>query len=429
MTGLALSVLSEGIASTVLPTLALELGVAATDSIWIINAYQLAVIAALFPLAALGEILGYRRVYMGGLVVFTLGSLVCALSDSLLTLTLARLVQGVGAAGIMSLNLAITRLVHPVSQLGRGLGINALTVAVSSAAAPSVASGILYVAPWQWLFAVNIPLGVLAIGLAVGALPESPASGRRPDLVSMVLNALTFGLVIIGIKGLGGPDRWQAALLLGVGAVFGVALVRRQLAQVSPMLPLDLLRLPVFTLSVAASTCAFGAHSIAVVAMPFHFIQDLGLSQAETGLLMTPWPLAVAVAAFAAGHLADRYRAALLGSIGMTVFAVGLALLAMLPADPTTPDIVWRTCLCGIGFGLFQSPNNKLLIMSAPRERSGGAGGIQSTARLLGQTLGAVLVGVILAVAPARGTEIAFACACLCAIVAAVAGGLRRAGR
>jgi MFS transporter, DHA2 family, multidrug resistance protein len=424
--GLSLSVLSEGIANVALPTISKSLLVDSADSIWVINAYQLAVISALFPLSSLGQTLGFRRVYRAGLLVFTVGSLLCALSDSLTALTLARIVQGLGGAGIMSVNLALVRFIYPTRQLGRGTGLNALIVAISSAAAPAVASAILMSASWQWLFAVDVILGMLALAISARSLPKTRTSGRRPDMFSAALNALTFSFLVTGFKGFDGDhDAWLVALELAAGLVFGVVLVRRQREQAAPMLPLDLLRLPVFALSVAASAGAFAAYSICLVTMPFYLVDDLGRSQAQMGLLMTPWPLAIAVAAPAAGILADRYRPAALGAIGMAVFASGLALLAALPSDPTTFDIVLRTTLCGLGFGLFQSPNNKLMITSAPKERSGGVGGIQSTARLLGQVMGAAAVGLIFSFDPAHGKSTAFGLASVCAICACIASGLR----
>jgi DHA2 family multidrug resistance protein-like MFS transporter len=131
------------------------------------------------------------------------------------------------------------------------------------------------------------------------------------------------------------------------------------------------------------------------VCLPFYFQDMIGRSQVETGLLITPWPVTVAVIAPLAGRLADRYPAGILGAIGLGVLSLGFILLALLPAVPSDADIVWRIVVCGLGFGFFQSPNNRAIVSSAPRERSGGAGAIQSTARLLGQTIGAAIVALV----------------------------------
>jgi len=392
---LTMAVLDSAIVNVALPVLARELLVDPATAVWAVNAYQLAVTVSLLPLASLGDTLGYRRIYWGGLLVFTVASIGCALAGSFSMLIMARVLQGLGAAGIMSVNIALVRFIYPAKLLGRGVGNTALVVAVSSAAGPTLAAAILSVAPWPWLFLINVPLGVFALIVAARTLPQTPQSARRLDGWSVLLNALTFGLLITGIDGLSTGDLTYPLLALGGAAMAGIIFVRYQLSLPMPLLPLDLLRLPVFALSMMTSVCSFATQSLAYLALPFYFHDELGRSVTETGMLMTPWPLAVAVAAPIAGRLADRVSPGLLGGIGLATLAGGLALLALLPSDPTTADIVWRLTICGLGFGLFQSPNNKAIITSAPRERSGGASGMQSSARLLGQSLGAALAAVL----------------------------------
>src|SRR4051812_20556288 len=194
--GLTLAVLDGAIANVALPTIARDLDASAASSIWVVNAYQLAVTISLLPLASLGDIHGYRRVYQYGLAVFTVASLGCALSDSLLTLTVARVVQGFGAAGIMSVNGALIRFIYPRRWIGRGVGINATIGSIASALGPTVAAGILSIGPWPWLFAVNVPIGVVAIAIAWRMLPRTPRSRARFDAPSAIWSALTFGLLI-----------------------------------------------------------------------------------------------------------------------------------------------------------------------------------------------------------------------------------------
>jgi len=329
--------------------------------------------------------------------------------------------QGFGAAGIMSVNGAMIRFVYPRNQLGRGIGINALVVGVSSALGPTVASGILSLASWPWLFAVNVPIGVVAFLIALRSLPVNPRTMQPFDFISAGLSALTFGLLVFGVDGLGhSSDRWLEVGEIAVALLAGLLLVRRQLTLASPLLPVDLLRIPVFGLSIGTSICSFAAQTLAFVSLPFYFHGSLGRDAVATGLLMTPWPLATAAMAPIAGRLADRYASGLLGGIGLTVFAIGLALLAGLPDHPETVDIVWRMAICGLGFGFFQSPNNRTIISSAPRERSGGASGMLSTARLLGQTMGAAVVSLFFGLYPGDSTTIAIMTASGVAAVAAV---------
>ncbi|MET0429578.1 MAG: MFS transporter [Microvirga sp.] len=397
---LTLAVLDASVVNVALPVIARDLGIDPATAIWAVNAYQIAVIISLLPLAALGDSLGYRRVFCAGLAVFTTASLACALSPSFEALIAARVLQGFGAAGIMSVNPALVRFIYPSRLLGSGLGKNALIVGISSAASPTVAAGILSLATWPWLFYVNVPFGILAFLVASRTLPETPRSQRAFDWTGAMLNALTFGLLIGGVGGLrNGDTMTYPLLLLAAGFGAGFLFVRHQTTHPVPTLPLDLLRIPVFALSIVTSVCSFAAQTSAYVALPFYFHDVLQRSIAETGFLMTPFPLAVAIAAPISGRLADRHSPALLGGIGLALLTIGLAALALLPASPSTFDVIWRLTICGLGFGLFQSPNNKVILTSAPRERSGGAGGMLSTARLLGQSLGASLVAAMFGLA------------------------------
>jgi DHA2 family multidrug resistance protein-like MFS transporter len=391
----SMAVLDSAIANIALPTIAHELNATPAGSIWVVNAYQLAVTVSLLPLASLGDILGYRRIYSAGLAVFTAASLACALSHSLQVLVLARIVQGFGGAGIMSVNTALIRFIFPRAMLGRAVGFNAFVVATSSATGPTVAAAILSVASWHWLFAVNVPLGIIALWFAARALPATPRSGHRFDWLGAVLNAITLGLLMIAVDELGrGQSLLWSSVELGAAALVGAVFINRERSMTAPMLPVDLFRRPVFSLSVATSICSFTAQTLAYVSLPFLF-EDVGhRSQIMTGLLITPWPAIVVFVAPVAGRLSDRSSPGLLGAMGLGVMTVGLFMLLTMPADIGWAGIAWRMALSGFGFGFFQSPNNRLLVGSAPPERSGGASGMLSTARLLGQTTGSALVAL-----------------------------------
>jgi DHA2 family multidrug resistance protein-like MFS transporter len=404
--GVMMAVMDSAIANVALPTIAHDLHASPALSIWIVNGYQLAITISLLPLAALGDIIGYRRIYIAGLILFTIASLLCAMANSLAFLAVARVIQGFGGAGIMAVNSALVRFIYPHRMLGRGLSINTFVVAVSAAAGPTVAAGILAVAPWPFLFAVNIPFGIVAVIIALRALPFTPRASHSFDIPGAVLVALMFGLLIGSIDafGHGGALLWFA-LELAVTLLIAAIMVRREHTTAAPMLPVDLMRIPVFALSILTSVCSFAGQMLALVSLPFLLQSELHFSAVETGLLMTPWPIAIAVVSPLAGRLADRYPAGILGAIGLITFASGLLALAFIPAGAHVGDIVWRMVLAGIGFGLFQSPNNRAMIGAAPITRSGGASGMLGTARLLGQTIGAALVAFAFARLPAHGTQ------------------------
>ncbi|HTH94835.1 MAG TPA: MFS transporter [Rhodocyclaceae bacterium] len=404
MLGVSMSSLDTAIANTALPTIAHDLGTTEAMSVWVVSSYQLAMAACLLPLAGLGEIIGHRRVIMAGLILFSLASLLCGVSSSLEWLVVARVLQGIGGAALMSVNAAMVRFVFPANQLGRGIGINSLVVGVSFAAGPTIASLILSLGSWHWLFWVNVPTGVLAIWLGLRSLPATPRSEQRFDHVAGVLCSVFFALLIFTLNeaahGAGwGPIGGEAVLTV----IFLIGLLRRQKGMTAPVLAVDLLRRPLFALSSLTGMCSFATQSLAFVSLPFLLQHMLGYSQIETGFLITPWSVIVALAAPIAGRLSDRYSSAMLCGVGLALLCIGMVSLALLPAHPSVPDVVWRMLLCGAGFGFFQSPNLHAIMTSAPPERSGGASGMVGTVRLVGQSSGAAMVAACFHVSNVEG--------------------------
>lgn len=400
LSGIVLVVLDGAIANLALPTISRSMGVSAADSVWVVTGYQMALVMFLLPCSAIGESLGYRRVFRAGVALFTLSSVLCAVAPSLTWLILARFLQGVGGSAIMSLGAALLRHTHPHARLGRAIGWNALAVALASAAGPTIGAAILSVANWQWLFAVNLPVGLIVLLNALG-LPRTPGSGRRVDLVSVALNAVAFGAFVVGIDRAADEPGWSTGLIvLGVAGM--TLLIRRELPRRVPLIPFDLLRVHPFRISVIASVCCFAGQTSAYVALPFYLQHGLGLDALHTGLFMTPWPLTVAFAAPLSGRCADRISTAWLCAAGGTCLAVGLTLASVWPLHDNPWPLVGFTVLCGLGFGFFQTPNNRTMLLSAPRERSGAAGGMQASARLVGQTLGAVMIALLLTLLPAE---------------------------
>ena len=425
-TALAMASLDTAIANIALPAIAADLHVNAASVIWVVNVYQIALVATLLPLAALGEIVGHHRIYLGGLLLFTLASLACACAWSLPSLLTARALQGLGASGIMSVNTALVRFVLPGRLQGRGFGYNALVVATAFTLGPTVASGILAIGPWSWLFALNIPFGLVAILIGLRTLPHTPRATHAFDFPGALLAASCLGLFILGIGSAAHHVRpGLVSIELATAVLLGWVLIRRQADHPAPVLPIDLFRRPLFALSTATAICSFAAQGLAFVSLPFYFEDILGRSQVATGFFMTPWPLVVAMMAPIAGRLSDRYPAGVLGGLGLALLGLGMALLAMLPARPDVVDIVWRMAICGCGFGFFQAPNMKALMSSAPADRSGSASGIVATARLAGQTSGAALAALCFGLAGREGATLALVLGAAFAAVGCVMSILR----
>ena len=414
------------IVNTALPHIAVELRTDAATSIWVVSSYQLALVATLLPFAALGEIVGHKRVYMSGLVLFCFASAMCGFAGSLPTLVAARSLQGVGASAMVSVNLALVRFIFPPHQLGRGLGLNSLVVGSAFTAGPSLASAILSVAPWPYLFFVNLPLGLIALVAGLRYLPRTHLSSHRFDPIAAVLTGATFVLIVLGIDSAGhGGGLPEMAGEWGGAAVCLMLLLRRQSGHPAPMLALDLYRNKIIALSSLTGICAFATQGAGIVALPFLFTVGLGMSQIDAGFTLTPWPAMVALLAPVSGRLADRFSTGLVGGIGLAVMSTGMLLLATMPAHPSESDIVWRLLMCGGGFGLFQAPNLKAMMGAAPPRRAGGASGISAVTRNLGQASGAAMVAVCFRLAPDNGPRTALYVGCAFAACGAAASLLR----
>jgi DHA2 family multidrug resistance protein-like MFS transporter len=425
---LTLAVMDASVANVALPTIAADFHAAPSNAIAIVSVYQLTIVILLLPLAALGDIYGYRRVYAAGNAVFTLASLCCALAWSLDALTAARILQGIGAAGIMSVNTALIRFIFPNAKLGQAMGLNTLVVGLSATAGPSFASIMLAIASWHVLFAINVPIGVVAFLLGLKYLPASRRASNKFDYLSALLSAIMFGMLITSIDSLSRAQNLPRTIAeICIGLTAAIWAIRRQAKKPNPLLPVDLMRIPLFALSIGASICAFSAQMLAFVSLPFLLQTGFGYPATTIGFLIMPWPIGVAIFAPLAGRLADKYSSAILGFIGLLTFTAGLLLLALLPAHASPAAIIWRMALCGAGFGTFQSPNNRTMVTAAPRARSGAASGMLGTARLLGQATGAALVALILAHAtPTTGAVISLETAAAFAITAAVVSVLRK---
>jgi DHA2 family multidrug resistance protein-like MFS transporter len=393
---LLLSVLDATIANVALPTIAGDLGTTPDRSIWVVNAYQIAIMMTLLPLASLGDIVGFRRIYLAGVALFVVASLSCTLANGLTALAVSRFVQGLGAAAIMGVNGALVRLTYPRAVLGRGIGYNVLVLAVGSAAGPSVAAAILSLASWRWLFAINLPIGLATLIIGLRALPDAVPVARRFDGKKALLSAAAFAALFLGASGLvhgDTPILPVAELFVGVATL--ALLLRISRADPTPLLPVDLLRIRTLRLSYATSACSFAAQMIAFVALPFYLLAHFHSDRATVGVLLTPWPLGAAVCAPLAGRLVERVSAGLLGFIGLAATAAGLLILALVPAGGGYAAIVAATALCGAGFGFFQAPNNRTMLDAAPAARSGAAAGMLAISRLTGQTGGALAVALL----------------------------------
>ena len=430
---LVMTVLDVTLVNVALPVMADKFSISDSYAVWIVTIYQLAITMLLLPLSSVGDLFSYRRNFLIGVAVFTFSSALCAASTSFSMILISRALQGIGAACVMSVNIALTRLIYPRHILGRGLALNAMVIAIATAAGPTIAGCILSVASWHWLFLINVPFGIAAFFIGKKLLPSNPPKEHKLkfDWISGIENTIVFGLIFYALGSFARQgDLLTNSCLICIGLIIGVFYVRRQLDKEAPMLPVDLFRIRLYSLSIATSVCSFIAQNLAMISLPFLFFNSLGFSEITTGLLMTPWPLATMIVSPLAAKFVEKHNPGLTAAAGMGVYALGITLMLLLPhSEVSELNIAWRMALCGVGFGLFQTPNNIVMVIATPIQRTGGAGGMQSTARLVGQTLGATLVTLIFAISlPKLSVQI---CLCVALGMALVAGilSLTRASR
>lgn len=395
--GLCLAVfiasLDTAITNTALPYISQELNSKFTESIWVINSYQLVMVALILPLAALSDRLGYKKIFLGGLLIFTCSSLFCGIADSLKELILARALQGVGAAAVLGTNIALVRLIYTPEKLGLGLGINAFIIAGGLAGGPVIASLILNSLTWHWLFLINIPIGITALILC-SYLPNQVTKNKSFNLQSTLLTIIMFACVIyaLGEFAVSASLLWILAFACA-GIISGIFLIRRDSHHPEPIFPVDLFKNSIFSLSVVTAFAAFITQGLVLVALPYIFY-DLGHSAAVIGFLIAPWPIMGAIMAPIAGILSNKISSAYLGALGLFILGSSIAVLAFYQGVLPNAFIVILMMLCGLGFGLFLTPNQRMLMSSSPISRSGAAGGMLNVSRTLGQAVGAALVAL-----------------------------------
>jgi len=408
--GSVLYTLDANVANVALPTIAHALGIARSTAVTIVSAYNLVLAMSLLPFAALGDRFGLRRVYVMGLALYLGAAAFCSVAGTLPLLLGARALQALAASLLLSVSLALVRAIYPERMLGRGMGLNTMAASAGAALAPVLGGAISESLSWHFVFAAGAPLALVGLCLA-HSLPDPQPSGGAFDKAGAAYCAATFGLLIIGFQSLGeGLALPLAGGAFAAGLLFAFQLVRHELKQLAPVLPVDLLAQPKLSLSVAAALLAVLASTSLLLYVPFR-LNALGFSAGTIGAMIAPYAGTVLIAAPASGMLSDKVSPQWLGIVGLSLATCGALTFAILPATPGYLDIAWRSALCGVGFSMFFSPNGRLMISSAPRDRVAGASSLLSTTRMFGQALGSVLLSGMLAMKLGAGAPASVAAA------------------
>jgi EmrB/QacA subfamily drug resistance transporter len=399
-----MATLDNLVVTSALPVLQSELGASLTDLQWVVNAYTLAFATLMIAAATLGDRWGRRRTFLGGIAVFTLGSVAAALAGSPGALVAARALQGVGAAAIMPLSLTLLAAAVPASRRAMAIGIWGGVSGLGVALGPVVGGAVVEGISWQAMFWINVPVALVAVPLVLRALPEQRGRAQRLDVLGLVLAGAGVLALVWGVVH-GNDDGWTSAGVLGpvVGGVLALALFLRHEARTPhPLVPLRLFRSRSFSVANAAgfafSLGAFGA--VFLLAQYLQVVQ--GYSPLEAGLRTLPWTAAPMVVAPLAGMLAPRTGVRVLLTAGLVAQASGLAWLALAAGSGYTA-LVPGLVLAGIGMGLTFAPSATAVLADMAPDDHGTASSTNSTVREIGVALG---VAVLTAVFTAAGGSI-----------------------
>jgi EmrB/QacA subfamily drug resistance transporter len=407
-TGGFMTALDASIVNISLPSIAHSFGVPLAGAVeWVITAYLVAIGAVLLTAGRLADMIGRKPIFVAGLLVFTVGSMGCGAAPSLPWLLFARAFQGLGAALIFAVNIAMLTRAFPPSERGRALGLNAILVALGISAGPTVGGLLTQHLSWRWIFYVNVPVGAVVVLAALGILTERPRRTRgRFDPAGAALLAVGLSSLTLALS-FGEEWGWVSwrtltAMGVGLGALLAAGVVERRVA--APVIDLALFRSRVFAFSLVSFVLAMLALFAVGFLLPFYFEELRGFDVERSGLLLTPLPLTLAVVAPISGMLADRHGSRWLSPIGLGIACVGLLLLSRLDARSTIGDMVAALVVTGLGQGMFQAPNTRTLMGAAPPRAQGVASGILATGRVIGQSLSVALAGAVFA---AKGGAVA----------------------
>lgn len=365
---------------------------------WVPTAYLLTISSLLLPYGRLGDMFGYKKVYLVGLAAFTATSVLCGLSQSIGMLISFRALQGVGAGMTMAVSFAIITSIFPPEERGKALGINAIAIAAGLAIGPTLGGVIAQHLGWRFVFFINMPIGIAALAWVPRVVPRGlTRSGLRLDLPGAT-TAFVSLLCLVLYANRGQSWGWNsspALILLSMAIISGLLFVHIERKASQPMLNLGLLANRTFSLASLSSLINFMAQYVMVFITPFYLMSVLHFSVEKVGWVMTASPIAVLCVAPASGAMSDRIGTRLLAVCGTATGSVALFLMSSLDASASPFDVMWRLALFGFGTALFQSPNNSAVMGSAPRAYLGVASGILATMRNVGMVLGIAAAGAV----------------------------------
>ena len=398
-TGVFMCTLDSSIVNVSLPAIARYFGAPVGAEVeWVIIAYLVIIASTLLTVGRLADRIGHRPIWLAGLGVFTTGSALCGAAPTLWLLISARVLQGIGGSLLMAVSPAMLTSAFPPDERGRALGLNSTIVALGISAGPALGGWITQTASWRWIFYVNLPIGIGGAIATALVLPEPQRKqGKRFDVPGAVLLGVSLASLTT-LLSVGTDAGWTSAIALGLAAtaVIGFSVFAwHELRHEAPLLDHRLFQNRLFAWATASLVLSFLAGFATSFLLPIYLEQLRGFDAAKTGILLTPFPLVVAVVAPISGHMADRIGTRWLAAAGMTVLCAGLLLLARLDEHTSMLGVIWPQLVAALGMALFQSPNNSAIMGAAPKDRQGVAAGMLATGRTMGQSISVAIAGAV----------------------------------
>jgi EmrB/QacA subfamily drug resistance transporter len=390
--------LDGSVVNLALPSISNHFNVSLSAVEWVVISYLLVISSLLLTYGRMGDLYGHKRIYISGFIVFTTGSLLCGISSSIIMLIIFRAVQALGAGMLMAIGPAIVTDIAPPKERGKFLGIIAVAVSVALATGPVIGGILTDKFGWQSVFLMNIPIGIIGIIWAIKVIPGITAKEKIPfDIKGAVLMFLALITILFPLS-YAEYLSWSHPLIIGllfIGIIFFAVFFIIEKKEKYPMMDLSLFKNRLFFLGNIASLLNFMSQFSTVFLMPFYLQQLRGISPSQAGLIMLPMPLVTMIIAPLSGSLSDRFDSRYLRTAGMSITTIGLLLLSSLKYNTPIINVIGSLTVIGLGVGIFQTPNNSMIMGNVPPNRRGIASSLLATMRNVGMVLGVAVSGAI----------------------------------
>ena len=394
-----MSTLDGSIVNVALPTMAKELSVNTQSISWVVSAYLIGICTVILAFGKLGDLKGKMKIFKIGVFSFTVGSLMCGLSPTLPILIISRILQALGAAASMATSQGIITEAFPKNERGRALGLNGTFVALGSMAGAPLGGFLISIFSWNYIFLINIPIGIIAFIFCEKFLPKEHVKARKfPDIkgfLLFVIAIVTFFIAIIQGGALGYGNLFIIISFI-ISIITFVLFIYVEKKTYEPMLDLDIFKSKLFSISIFCAFLSFVAIFCLLIVNPFYLHYTMEYTPAFTGLLMMFYSVVLTITALFSGILSDKVSSEFLIILGLVVMAIGFFLMTLLNASTPVPMFLALTAIIGFGAGLFQSPNNSLVMSSVSKDKLGIAGSVNALVRNIGMTVGISVATILL---------------------------------